>query len=110
MAIGSMPVPAPAKMANHASKVSRTRVARTTAPLRLKTVSTAFSAMASAHHAALAKMDMRKLPVSVFESEADRPSDLGPAASNLGFGEVEAVRLNYGHAVLRASDRIDDGF
>src|SRR5262245_53156811 len=85
----------------------RTSAGRTTALSRSNIASMGVLGMSSAHHAALTKMDMGKLPISIFEC-ADRRRDLGPAAANLGLGELEAVGPHNAHAVLRAGDGVQD--
>jgi hypothetical protein len=64
--------------------------------------------MTSAHHAALAKVNPRKLPVGILQRGADRRYDLGPTATDLGLGELEAVRLYDADAVLRDGNGIQD--
>src|SRR5262249_54919675 len=108
MKTGSMPVPAPARTVYQASKMRRTSAARTTALFRSNIASMGVLGMSSAHHAALTKVDMGKLPIRIFECEADWRRDLGPAAANLGLGELEAVGLHNAHAVLRAGDGVQD--
>src|SRR5262249_39329078 len=108
IAAGSMPVPAPARTANHASKLSRKSAANTTAPSRLNTAQSPSRRSRSAYHAGLAKMHVGKLPIGVFKREADRPSDFGPAAADLRLRELEAVRLHDTYAVLSAGDRVQD--
>jgi hypothetical protein len=56
----------------------------------------------------LAKVNARKLPVGILQREADRRYDLGPTATDLGLGELEAVRLYDADAVLRAGNGIQD--